>query len=113
MDNLTHTLFALTLARTPLGRAGRGTTAALLLASNAPDIDIVATAGGAVKYLQWHRGLTHGPCGILGLVSAGLGWCGRGVLDRRDARGGRQRAPSISDASFGMLVAVSIIGVLL
>ena len=52
MDNLTHTLFALTLARTPLARAGRGTTAALILASNAPDIDIVATAGGAVKYLS-------------------------------------------------------------
>ena len=33
MDNLTHSLFALTLARTELGRAGRGTTAALLVAS--------------------------------------------------------------------------------
>jgi kynurenine formamidase len=42
MDNLTHTLFAVTLARTPLGRAGRGATAALILASNAPDIDIPA-----------------------------------------------------------------------
>ena len=60
LDNLTHTLFAATLARTPLARAGRGTTAALMLASNAPDIDIVATAGGAVKYLEWHRGPTHG-----------------------------------------------------
>jgi membrane-bound metal-dependent hydrolase YbcI (DUF457 family) len=115
LDNLTHSLFALTLARTPLGRAGRGTTTALLLASNAPDIDIVATAGGAVKYLQWHRGLTHGPFGVLGLgiVSAGLVWYGRGVLDRREARAGQQRASSVSDASFGMLVAVSIIGVLL
>ena len=46
MDNLTHTLFALTLARTPLARAGRGTAAALVLASNAPDIDIVATHRG-------------------------------------------------------------------
>ena len=44
MDNVTHTLFALTLARTPLARAGRGTAVALVLASNAPDIDIVATA---------------------------------------------------------------------
>ena len=56
MDNLTHSLFALTLARTPLSRAGRGTTAALLLASNAPDIDIVATAGGAVTYLECIEG---------------------------------------------------------
>jgi hypothetical protein len=48
LDNLTHSLFALTLARSPLGRAGRGTTATLLLASNAPDIDIVTTAAGAI-----------------------------------------------------------------
>jgi hypothetical protein len=58
MDNVTHTLFGLTLARTPLGRVGRGATVALVLASNAPDIDIVSTAGGAVKYRKWHRGLT-------------------------------------------------------
>ena len=38
----------MTLARTSLGRAGRGTTAALLIASNIPDIDIVTLAGGGV-----------------------------------------------------------------
>ena len=42
MDNLTHSLFGLTLARTPLRKAGRGVTTTLVLASNAPDIDIVA-----------------------------------------------------------------------
>ena len=67
MDNVTHTLFALTLARTPLGRAGRGTTVALVLASNAPDVDIVATLGGAESYLRWHRGPTHGPLGVMAL----------------------------------------------
>ena len=114
MDNVTHTLFAITLARTPLGRTGRGATTALILASNAPDIDIVATAGGALKYLEWHRGPTHGPLGIfgLGLVTAGLVWTGRSALDRwRRSRGaGRRRVP---DAPFGMLALVSIIGVLL
>lgn len=106
----------MTLARTPLSRAGRGTTAALLLASNAPDIDILATAGGAVSYLSWHRGPTHGPLGVVGLgvVAAGIVWAGRRVLDR-----GRSKAAAIAvanvmpDASFGMLAAVSIIGVLL
>ena len=85
MDNLTHSLFGATLARTPLSRAGRGTTAALVLASNAPDIDIVATAGGAVKYLEWHRGMTHGPLGIVGLgvVAAAMVWLGRRFYDRR------------------------------
>jgi membrane-bound metal-dependent hydrolase YbcI (DUF457 family) len=100
-------LFGLTLARTPLGRAGRGTTAALLLASNAPDIDIVATAGGAVKYLEWHRGLTHGPLGVVGLA----------VLSAALVDGARRLVPKWrkpgEDASFGMLVAVSVVGVLL
>ena len=84
LDNLTHTLFALTLARTPLGRAGRGTTAALLVASNAPDIDIVTTAGGGVSYLQWHRGPTHGLLGVagLGVLTAGLVWLWQRFRDR-------------------------------
>ena len=74
-------------------RAGRGTTAALLLASNAPDIDIVTTAGGAVKYLEWHRGLTHGPLGIVGLgvVTAVLVWIGRRFYDRALAQTERER----------------------
>jgi len=68
VDNLTHSLFALTLARTPLRRAGRGTTLTLLLASNAPDSDIVvAVARGGEAYLSAHRGSSHGPLGILAL----------------------------------------------
>ena len=113
MDNLTHSLFGATLARTPLSRAGRGTTAALLLSSNAPDIDILATAGGAVKYLEWHRGMTHGPLGIvgLGLTAAAMVWIGRRFYDQRWPR--RPAASDEPDASFAMLVAVSIVGVLL
>src|SRR3954464_11202335 len=76
---------AAALAGTPRARVGRGTTAALLLASNAPDVDIVTTAGGALKYLEWHRGLTHGPLGIvgLGIVTAALVWIGRRLYDER------------------------------
>ena len=92
MDNATHTLFALTLARTRLGRAGRGTAVALVLASNAPDIDIVATAGGTSSYLTWHRGPTHGPLGIVGLallvaalVSVALRAIGRDADEHPDA----------------------------
>jgi membrane-bound metal-dependent hydrolase YbcI (DUF457 family) len=109
LDNLTHSLFAVTLGRTPLGRAGRGTTAALLIASNAPDIDILATGGGSVTYLQWHRGATHGPLGILGLglSTAALVWLWHRVRDRR-----RDRAAGPS-ASFAMLLVISIIGALL
>ena len=115
MDNLTHSLFALTLARTPLGRAGRGTTAALLLASNAPDIDIVTTAGGALNYLRWHRGPTHGPLGIMGLgvAAAGIVWTGRRILDSRRSAAEATAAANIApDASFGILVAVSLMCVI-
>jgi len=107
LDNLTHTLFALTLARTPLGRAGRGTTAALVIASNAPDVDVVTLSRGAASYLQWHRGPTHGPVGIVGLgfASAGAVW-----LWNRRRRGGTAAEPA---APFALLVAVAAIGVLL
>jgi membrane-bound metal-dependent hydrolase YbcI (DUF457 family) len=116
LDNLTHTLFALTVARTPLSRAGRGTAAALVLASNAPDVDIVTIAHGTESYLKWHRGPTHGPLGIigLGLVTAALVFFGRRVYDNwRASRDDKPAPPSDGNASFQMLVALSILGALL
>jgi len=103
LDNLTHSLFGLTLARTPLGRGGRAATIALVLASNAPDIDIVATAGGSARYLEWHRGPTHGLPGIvgLGLVVAGIGW----LIDRKWGSSETGRT------WFGRLWVVSMIGI--
>ena len=111
MDNVTHSLFAITLARTPLRCAGRGTTAALILASNIPDIDIVTTTRGAGNYLTWHRGPTHGPLGILGLgiVAAGLVWLGRRLVDAQHA----QSDESPENATFLMLTVVAVIGALL
>jgi membrane-bound metal-dependent hydrolase YbcI (DUF457 family) len=96
LDNLTHTLFAATLAQTRLRQAGRGTLATLVLASNAPDVDIVtAFIGGGPAYLAMHRGPTHGPLGIatLAVASAAL---------VRLAR---------TDAHFGRLVGVAFAGV--
>jgi membrane-bound metal-dependent hydrolase YbcI (DUF457 family) len=105
MDNLTHTLVGVTLARTSLGRFGRGSTAALVLASNAPDADIVMTAGGALRYLQWHRGPSHGPLGLVGfgLVTAGLVWAGLRAFDGKR---------SAEHASYGRLAIISIVGLL-
>jgi membrane-bound metal-dependent hydrolase YbcI (DUF457 family) len=79
LDNLTHTLVGWTLARAGLGRRTEGATAAIIVASNAPDIDFVsAFTGGSVGYLAAHRGATHGPIGIaalaLGTLLAVLAW---------------------------------------
>jgi membrane-bound metal-dependent hydrolase YbcI (DUF457 family) len=97
-------LFALTLARTPLARAGRGATAALVLSSNAPDIDIVMAArGGFASYLQWHRGPTHGALGVLGLglLTAAIVRLGYGFISSTRDR----------SASFGALIVIAMIGV--
>ncbi len=102
MDNLTHSLLALTLANAGLRRAGRGATVALLIGSNIPDIEIVtALTGGRVGYLAAHRGPTHGLLGlILGLATGAIVWL---VL--------RARGRSESSASLVSLVGVATIGV--
>jgi inner membrane protein len=60
MDNLTHSLTGLMLARAGLGRTTeRGGTLMLVLAANAPDLDGLALFGGNGAYLEYHRGLMH------------------------------------------------------
>ena len=61
-------------ARRPRSRVPYA-TAALVIASNAPDLDIItAFTGGSTAYLAAHRGMTHGPLGFLTLG------CGTAVL---------------------------------
>jgi inner membrane protein len=59
MDPLTHTATGLFLSRVGLGRWTPRALPILLLAANAPDIDIVSAAGGSLNYLHYHRHLTH------------------------------------------------------
>jgi len=59
MDNLTHTAIGLFLARAGARKWTPRATAILLVASNAPDIDVVTGAAGPLAYLHYHRGLTH------------------------------------------------------
>jgi membrane-bound metal-dependent hydrolase YbcI (DUF457 family) len=103
LDNVTHTLFGATLGRAVFARAGRGTTAALVLASNLPDADIVMTAGGPLNYLAWHRGPTHGPLGVivLGLATAAIVWGWQRRFDRHS---------QAEHASFPALLLASLIG---
>ena len=108
MDSLTHSLFAVTLGRTPLGR-GRGSTVALVVASNVPDIDIVAIGWGALEYLRWHRGPTHGPLGIVGLAlpAAAIAW----LWNRRQEK--QTGATLWTRAGFARLFLISMLGVTL
>ncbi len=59
MDSLTHTAVGLFLSRAGLNRWTPRAAAILFLAANAPDIDILALAGGPLNYLHYHRHLTH------------------------------------------------------
>ena len=59
MDPLTHTATGLFLSRAGLKRWTPLATPILLLAANAPDIDIVTAMGGSLNYLHYHRHLTH------------------------------------------------------
>ncbi len=59
MDNLTHSLAGLLLSRAGLDRLTPRAAPILLLAANAPDIDVVTALGGSLNYLHYHRHITH------------------------------------------------------
>lgn len=59
MDNPTHTLTALALSRAGLSRWHSHPALVLMLAANAPDLDIVMAFRGALPYFTHHRGITH------------------------------------------------------
>ena len=59
MDNVTHSLTGLALARAGLDRFSPRATLLLLLSANAPDFDIAALVRGQLAYFEAHRGYTH------------------------------------------------------
>jgi inner membrane protein len=63
VDNLTHSLAGLALARAGLGRLSPGATVALVVGSNLPDIDVLTSLAGSAEYLQHHRDLSHSVVG--------------------------------------------------
>ncbi|MGH9654381.1 MAG: metal-dependent hydrolase, partial [Bryobacteraceae bacterium] len=64
MDNLTHSLIGLVLARAGLNRFSPCATLLLLISANIPDIDIVALGWGPLRYFEIHRGYTHSLVGL-------------------------------------------------
>jgi inner membrane protein len=59
MDNLTHSLTGYVLARAGLDRFSPGGAVLLVLAANAPDLDILFVTGGGLRYFEAHRGYSH------------------------------------------------------
>jgi inner membrane protein len=60
MDNITHTLTGLMMARAGLARTTpRGGTLMMMLAANVPDIDVVLGLPGGLAYMEYHRGYAH------------------------------------------------------
>ena len=60
MDPIAHSLVGASLSETRLGRLTALATPTLILAANAPDIDILSTAIGRDFSLGFRRGWTHG-----------------------------------------------------
>ena len=97
MDPIAHTLTGAALSATGLRRTTPLATATLLVAVNAPDIDIVAQLWGPYTALAWRRGITHGIPALFILpflvTGAILLWDRKVRLRRRpDRRRARPRA---------------------
>lgn len=74
MENVTHTLTGLMIARAGFGRVPRAALVCIL-AANAPDLDVVTAFWGTHVYLEHHRGFTHGVLAapFIALLCAGVG----------------------------------------
>ena len=110
MDNITHTMAGAMLARAGLDR--RGTlplaTATLMLAANAPDIDIFVMFLGSYAGLAFRRGWTHGPVAmvVLPLALTGLILVWDRLIRLRGERGA-SRIP----VNAGATLLVAVVGV--
>src|SRR6266542_2236083 len=69
MDNLTHSLIGLAVAKAGLERLSPGATTLCVLAANSPDADIVALVfGGRWAFLHHHRGISHSIAGAFAIA---------------------------------------------
>ncbi len=64
MDNPTHTLVGLILAKAGLERLSPYAPTVCMVAANAPDIDVLTRLGGAWFAVEHHRGITHSLIGV-------------------------------------------------
>ena len=104
MDPVTHTLVGATIAEAAFRKRTRLATLTLVIAANAPDVDVVAYAWGNTTALWFRRGLTHGVMAltVLPFLVVGAVW----LLDR--VRRGHDGRPPLS---LRVLLAAAFVGV--
>ncbi|HJT87697.1 MAG TPA: metal-dependent hydrolase [Bryobacteraceae bacterium] len=110
MDPLTHTATGLFLSRAGLNRLTPRAAPILMLAANAPDIDILTTAGGPLNYLHYHRHLTHSLVAlpVLAFLTVALVW----AVSRGPVRwGGAWLAACIAVGSHLLLDLTNVYGI--
>jgi inner membrane protein len=76
LDNLTHSLVGLFLARTGFRYATPRATAIMIVAANIPDIDAVSWLWGGAAYVHYHRNITHSliAAPVMALLAVALVW---------------------------------------
>jgi inner membrane protein len=104
MDNICHTLVGIALGEAGLKRTTRFGTAALVIASNLPDVDVLVFATDTPS-VSFRRGWTHGVGAqiMLPILFTGVLW----LLGRRRARAGDGSPPLRA----GWLLTISYLGV--
>jgi inner membrane protein len=107
VDNLTHTLVGAALSKSGVERITPLATATLVVAANAPDVDVLSHAHSQWFALSFRRGLTHG---IPALIV--LPWVVAGMMAVWDTRVRRRRHPALPPTRFSVLLLISYVGVL-
>jgi inner membrane protein len=77
MEPVTHFLTGACLGRSGFNRKTAYATLAMVLAAEAPDVDVLSGFGGPVTELCHHRGITHTLLGapFMALAVTGVVWC--------------------------------------
>ena len=106
MDPLAHTLVGASLSETRLRRLSPLATPTLILAANAPDIDVISMAFGGDLSLGFRRGWTHGVLAMIVLplvLGALIVAVDRAVASLRRRKSAARAGPVIGLCYVGLL----------